>query len=102
MVTFNISRSASYFESGIGRGIGFRDSNKDLMGFVHQVPERASQRILHLASTQFTDGSAYHQYQPLTQRDNNANGSVFTDDPLWLIVGTAAYIMLTGYFSILE
>ena len=36
MVTFNFSRSASFFESGIGRGMGFRDSNQDLVGFVHQ------------------------------------------------------------------
>ncbi|HHW72741.1 MAG TPA: glycosyl transferase [Firmicutes bacterium] len=102
MVTFNLSRSASYFESGIGRGIGFRDSNQDLLGFVHQVPERARQRILDLASTQFPDGSAYHQYQPLTKRGNNAIGSGFNDDPLWLIVGTAAYIKETGDFSILD
>ncbi|HOQ74568.1 MAG TPA: glycosyl transferase [Limnochordia bacterium] len=102
MVTFNLSRSASYFESGIGRGIGFRDSNQDLLGFVHQVPERAGQRILDLASTQFPDGSAYHQYQPLTKRGNHAIGSGFNDDPLWLIVGTAAYIKETGDFSILD
>jgi cellobiose phosphorylase len=67
MVTFNLSRSASYFETGIGRGLGFRDSSQDLIGFVHQVPDRARQRILDLAATQFEDGSAYHQYQPLTR-----------------------------------
>jgi cellobiose phosphorylase len=102
MVTFNLSRSASYFESGIGRGMGFRDSNQDLLGFVHQVPERARQRILDIASTQFPDGSAYHQYQPLTKRGNHDIGSGFNDDPLWLIVGTAAYIKETGDFSILD
>ena len=32
MVTFNLSRSASLFESGIGRGLGYRDSNQDLLG----------------------------------------------------------------------
>ncbi|HKM42889.1 MAG TPA: glycosyl transferase [Limnochordia bacterium] len=102
MVTFNMSRSASYFESGIGRGMGFRDSNQDLLGFVHQVPSRARQRILDIAATQFEDGSAYHQYQPLTKRGNDAIGSGFNDDPLWLIVGTAAYIKETGDFSILD
>ncbi len=101
MVTFNMSRSASYFESGIGRGMGFRDSNQDLLGFVHLVPERARQRILDIASTQFEDGSAYHQYQPLTKRGNNDIGSGFNDDPLWLIIGTAAYIKETGDFDIL-
>src|SRR5690554_2605478 len=102
MVTFNMSRSASYFEAGIGRGMGFRDSNQDLLGFVHQVPERARQRILDIASTQFEDGSAYHQYQPLTKKGNNAIGSGFNDDPLWLILGTAAYIKETGDFGILD
>ncbi len=102
MATFNLSRSASYFESGIGRGMGFRDSNQDLLGFVHQVPERARRRILDLASTQFPDGSAYHQYQPLTKKGNNAIGSGFNDDPLWLIVGTAAYIKETGDLDILD
>ena len=102
MVTFNMSRSASYFETGIGRGMGFRDSNQDLLGFVHLVPERARERILDIAATQFEDGGAYHQYQPLTKRGNLEVGSGFNDDPLWLIAGTAAYLKETGDFSILD
>ena len=102
MVTFNMSRSASYFESGIGRGMGFRDSNQDLLGFVHLVPERARGRILDIAATQLPDGSAYHQYQPLTKRGNHDIGSGFNDDPLWLIGGVAAYIKETGDYGILE
>lgn len=102
MVTFNMSRSASFFETGIGRGMGFRDSNQDLLGFVHLIPERARERIIDIASTQFPDGSAYHQYQPLTKRGNNDIGSGFNDDPLWLIAGVAAYIKETGDFSILD
>ena len=102
MVTFNMSRSASYFETGIGRGMGFRDSNQDLLGFVHLVPERARERILDIAATQFADGSAYHQYQPFTKRGNNDIGSGFNDDPLWLISGVAAYIKETGDMSILD
>ncbi|HOP92536.1 MAG TPA: glycosyl transferase [Acetivibrio thermocellus] len=102
MVTFNMSRSASYFESGIGRGMGFRDSNQDLLGFVHQIPERARERLLDLAATQLEDGGAYHQYQPLTKKGNNEIGSNFNDDPLWLILATAAYIKETGDYSILK
>ena len=102
MVTFNMSRSASYYESGIGRGMGFRDSCQDLLGFVHLIPDRARQRILDIASTQFEDGSAYHQYQPLTKKGNSDIGSGFNDDPLWLIAGTAAYIKETGDYSILN
>ena len=101
MVTFLMSRSASFFESGIGRGMGFRDSNQDLLGIVHQIPDRARQRILDIAATQFPDGSCYHQYQPLTKRGNDGIGSGFNDDPLWLILGTVAYLKETGDFSIL-
>lgn len=102
MITFCFSRSASFFESGIGRGMGFRDSNQDLVGFVHQVPARARQRIIDIASTQFPDGGCYHQYQPLTKRGNNDIGGGFNDDPMWLIFGTVAYLKETGDFSILE
>jgi len=102
MITFNMSRSASYFESGIGRGMGFRDSSQDLLGFVHQVPTRARQRILDIAATQFEDGGNWHQYQPLTRKGNAMMGSGFNDDPLWLILGAAAYIRETGDWSILQ
>ncbi len=102
MVTFNMSRSASYYESGMGRGMGFRDSCQDLLGFVHMIPERARERILDIAATQFPDGSAYHQYQPLTKKGNLDVGSGFNDDPLWLIAGTDAYLRETGDFGILD
>ena len=102
MITFFFSRSASYFESGIGRGMGFRDSNQDLAGIVHMIPDRARQRIIDIASTQFPDGGCYHQYQPLTKRGNNDIGGGFNDDPLWLIFGTVAYIRETGDFGILD
>ncbi len=102
MVTFNLSRSASYFESGIGRGMGFRDSNQDLLGFVHQIPDRARERIIDLASTQLPDGGAYHQYQPLTKKGNDEIGGNFNDDPLWLILAVVSYLKETGDFAILE
>lgn len=102
MVTFNLSRSASYFESGIGRGMGFRDSNQDILGFVHQIPDRAKERIIDIASTQFPDGGCYHQYQPLTKKGNADIGGDFSDDPLWLILSVSAYIKETGDWTILD
>lgn len=102
MATFNMSRSASFYESGIGRGLGFRDSNQDLLGFVHMVPSRARERILDLAATQLPTGGAYHQYQPLTKRGNDAVGSGFNDDPHWLILGVSAYLKETGDWTILD
>jgi cellobiose phosphorylase len=102
MATFNISRSASFFESGIGRGLGFRDSNQDLLGIVHMVPERSRERLLDLAATQMETGGAYHQYQPLTKRGNDDIGGNFNDDPLWLIIGAGAYVKETGDWSVLD
>lgn len=102
MTTFNLSRSASYFESGVGRGMGFRDSAQDLLGFVHMVPDRARQRILDLAATQLVTGGAYHQYQPLTKRGNDAVGTGFNDDPMWLVLAVSAYLKETGDRSILD
>lgn len=102
MVTFNMSRSTSFYESGIGRGMGYRDSNQDILGFVHMIPERARQRILDIASTQLSDGTCYHQYQPLTKKGNADIGGGFNDDPLWLILSTSAYIRETGDLSILD
>ena len=102
MVTFNMSRSASYFESGVGRGMGFRDSNQDLLGFVHLEPEKSRQRILDIAATQLEDGGAYHQYQPLTKRGNSDIGGNFNDDPQWLIIAVCAYLKETADFDILK
>jgi cellobiose phosphorylase len=102
MITYHFSRSASYFESGIGRGMGFRDSNQDLIGVAHLIPEKARQRILDIASTQMQDGSAYHQYQPLTKRGNLEVGSNFNDDPLWLILAVSSFIKETGDWTILD
>lgn len=102
MITYCMSRSASYFESGTGRGMGFRDSCQDLLGFVHLIPEKAKERIIDIASIQFKDGSTYHQYQPLTKRGNSDIGGGFNDDPLWLVAATSAYIRETGDYSILD
>ncbi|HET6954192.1 MAG TPA: glycosyl hydrolase family 65 protein [Acidimicrobiales bacterium] len=102
MATFNLSRSASQFESGIGRGMGFRDSNQDVLGFVHMIPAEARARILEIAATQLPTGGAYHQYQPLTKRGNDAIGAGFNDDPLWLVLAASAYAKETGDPGILD
>jgi cellobiose phosphorylase len=102
MVTFNLSRSASMFESGIGRGMGFRDSTQDLLGFVHMDPVRARERLLDIAATQLPSGGAYHQYQPLTKRGNDSIGSGFNDDPAWLVLAVASYLKETGDRTILD
>jgi len=102
MTTFNLSRSASLYESGIGRGMGYRDSNQDILGIVHLIPDRARQRLLDIAATQLSDGTCYHQYQPLTKKGNADIGGGFNDDPLWLPLAVAAYIKETGDATILS
>lgn len=102
MTTFNLSRSASLFETGIGRGMGYRDSNQDLLGFVHLVPEKARQRLLDIAATQMASGLCFHQYQPLTKKGNADIGGGFMDDHLWLLLSTCAYIKETGDTEILQ
>jgi cellobiose phosphorylase len=66
------------------------------------IPERARERILDISATQLKNGGAFHQYQPLTKRGNNDVGSGFNDDPLWLVLGVAAYIKESGDWSILD
>jgi cellobiose phosphorylase len=102
LVTFNLARSASLFETGRGRGIGFRDSNQDCLGVAHIAPDDVRERLVHLAATQKSDGSAYHQYQPLTRTGNSDIGSGFNDDPLWLVLGVCAYIRETARLDLLE
>jgi len=102
MVNFNLARSASLFETGRGRGIGFRDSNQDCLGVVHIAPDEVRQRLIHLAATQKGDGSSYHQYQPLTRTGNSEIGGGFNDDPLWLVLSVAAYLRETGDLAFLE
>ena len=102
VTTFNLSRSASYFESGIGRGMGFRDSNQDLLGFMHMDVIKTRQRLLDLASTLLSNGGAYHQYSPLTKKGNTDLGTGFNDDPNWLILSTVEYIKESGDYTILD
>ena len=102
VMTYHLSRSASYYESGIGRGMGFRDSCQDLLGFVHLMPELARQRILDISSIMLEDGSTMHQYQPLDKKGNADIGGGFNDDPLWLIAATYAYLSETGDYNILK
>ncbi len=102
MATFNLSRSASMYETGIGRGMGYRDSNQDILGFVHMIPSRARERILDIAATQLSDGTCFHQYQPLTKKGNSEIGGDFYDDHLWLVLSVCAYIKESGDYSILD
>ncbi|MEO8614670.1 MAG: glycosyl transferase, partial [Luteolibacter sp.] len=98
----NRAASASQFETGIGRGMGYRDSNQDTLGFVHMIPERVRERLIDIAATQLSDGTCYHQYQPLTKKGNAEIGGDFYDDHLWLVLSICSYIRESGDRTILD
>jgi len=105
--TFDWSRYVSLYETGIGRGMGFRDSNQDTLGVVHALPKRVRQRILDLAKNQFENGRVYHLYFPLTGEGGfpyyvKERMKFFSDDHLWLILSVCEYIKETGDMTILD
>jgi cellobiose phosphorylase len=105
--TFDWSRYVSFYETGIGRGMGFRDCNQDTIGVVHALPKRVRQRILELAKNQFENGHVYHLYYPLTGEGGwppyvKEQMKFFSDDHLWLIFSVCEYIKETGDLSILD
>jgi len=91
--TFSMSRGPSIYEGGIGRGMGFRDSNQDVLGVMHSVPQKVKKLITDLAKNMFKDGTAYHQFFRLT---GEGDGKGYSDDPLWIILSTTAYVKETG------
>jgi cellobiose phosphorylase len=105
--TFDWSRYVSLYETGIGRGMGFRDSNQDTLGVVHAFPQRVRQRILDLAKNQFESGKAYHIYYPITGEGGYPDYAkpqmqFFSDDHLWLILAVCEYIKETGDMTVLD
>jgi len=105
--TFDWSRYVSFYETGIGRGMGFRDSNQDTLGVAHALQKRVRQRILDLAKNQFESGRVYHLYFPLTGEGGfpyytKEKMQFFSDDHLWLILSVCEYIKETGDISFLD
>ena len=105
--TFDWSRYVSFYETGIGRGMGFRDSNQDILGVVHAYPKKVRQRILDLAKNQFENGRVYHIFFPLTGEGGfpyyvKEYMKFFSDDHLWIILSVCAYIKETGDMTILN
>ena len=105
--TFDWSRYVSFYETGIGRGMGFRDCNQDTLGVVHALPKKVRQRILDLTKNQFENGHVYHLYYPLTGEGGfppytKEQMKFFSDDHLWLILSTSEYIKETGDMTILD
>ena len=104
--TFNWSRSASFNEAGGRDGLGFRDTNQDTLGVVHIIPEKVRQKIVELLKGQLQEGYALHGIQPLEWEQGEHNipseEDIFSDDHLWLLVSTAAYLKETGNMNFLQ
>lgn len=96
--TFDWSRFISYYERGVDRGFGFRDSMQDVLGIMHIMPEKARERIKLLLSIQNSDGNALSVYYPATQ---SAKGGGRSDDHLWSILSVCNYVKETGHTDFL-
>ncbi|MFX1282997.1 MAG: GH36-type glycosyl hydrolase domain-containing protein [Promethearchaeota archaeon] len=106
-VTFDWSRYVSLYETGIGRGMGFRDCSQDAMAINYVLPKKVRQRLLDLAKNQFESGKVYHLYFPLSGKGafpeyTKKSMKFFSDDHLWLILAVSEYIKETGDISILD
>ncbi len=102
--TFNWSRSASFIEASGRDGLGYRDSAQDVLGVLHVFPEKVKYRIIDLLKGQVSDGSAFHQIQPLTMECGKGQkpDRVYSDDHLWPILSIAHYLKETGDFNFLN
>lgn len=105
--TFNWSRFVSLYQLGIDRGMGLRDSAQDILGVLQAIPNHARELLIRLLQCQFADGHGYHLFYPLTGEGSmgEAQGGKYnwySDDHLWLIEATVAYLRETGDFEFLN
>jgi cellobiose phosphorylase len=103
------SRFVSGYESGLGRGMGTRDSGQDTLGTMHTVPDHARRMLTTIWRMQFADGHTWHQFYPLTLEGGPGLAAEyptwpqwFSDDHLWLIISVCAYLRETGDFGYLD
>jgi cellobiose phosphorylase len=103
------SRFVSAYESGLGRGMGTRDSGQDTLGTMHTVPDHACRMLTLIWKMQFADGHTWHQFFPLTLEggpglagEHPTSPQWFSDDHLWLVISVCAYLRETGDFDYLD
>ncbi len=103
------SRFASAYETGLGRGMGTRDSAQDTLGIVHAAPEAVRATLSRLWRLQFGDGHTWHQFFPLTGEGSVGHAAEFpdrpqwfSDDHLWLVIAVCAYVRETGDLAYLD
>ncbi len=107
--TLSWSRFVSGYETGMGRGMGTRDSAQDTLGTVHSLPGQARRTLSRTWALQFRDGHAWHQLFPLSGEGGPGLAAEFptwpqwfSDDHLWLVLATCAYLRETGDLAYLD
>ncbi len=107
--TFHWSRFVSAYETGLGRGLGTRDTAQDVLAIAHSMPAEARSRLSTVWGLQFQDGHAWHQFFPLSGQGGPGLAGEFPgwpqwfcDDALWLVIATCAYLRETGDLAYLE
>lgn len=98
-MTFDWSRFISYYERGIVRGWGFRDSMQDVLGVMHALAPEARERIKTLLSIQASNGNARTVYYPAT---GQSIGGGRSDDHIWSIFSVCTYLRETGDYGFLK
>jgi hypothetical protein len=106
-ITMNWSRYLSLYQLGFGaRGIGFRDSSQDVMGAMLGSPGASKDLLRKLLHVQKRNGSAMHQFNPLTMIATTGEAGLeegspdyYSDDHLWCVLAVAEYLKETGDFT---
>lgn len=109
-ITRQWSRYLSYYQLGLGaRGIGIRDSSQDILGVMANIPQDAKEFLKTLLSFQKRNGSAMHQFNPLTMEGSIGDSAeqedrphYYSDDHLWSVLGVTAYVKETGDVAFLD
>ncbi|MFC1996379.1 GH36-type glycosyl hydrolase domain-containing protein [Chloroflexota bacterium] len=103
-ITKNWSRYLSLYQLGLGaRGIGFRDSSQDVLGILPQIPEEGKILMRKLLAVQNRNGSAMHQFNPISMIASGGDSGeeedrpdFYSDDHLWIILAVTEYLKETG------
>lgn len=110
LITMNWSRYLSLYQLGFGaRGMGFRDSAQDVMGALPGSPAASKKLLVKLLQVQKRDGSAMHQFNPLTMIATMGDAAAeedrpkyYSDDHLWGVLAVVEYMKETGDLSFLK
>ena len=108
--TLNWSRFVSGYETGLGRGMGTRDSAQDTLGTMHSLPGAgppdADPNLEPCSSATATPGTRSSRSPakagPGLAAEFPTWPQWFSDDHLWLVLATCAYLRETGDLAYLD